>query len=258
MTAGTRRAGQFCWINMLSPQPPQACDFFGKLLEWSFFEMPGMGFGVKVAGRDIGGIFDTVSPRTPSGTAPIIGVMVKVESADATAERVRALGGRAEDPFDILEAGRMAVCHDPNGANFDVWQPKKLHGTDVDSLLPGAPSWFETLTTDTGRAKAFYESLFGWTSETTDAQGFGYTTFKLGADPVAGMMQVTPEMAAARMQPHWGVYFTVTDVDTAAREAGKLGATICVPPRDIPGVGRFAGIISPQGVMFYVIRYSQS
>jgi hypothetical protein len=77
----------------------------------------------------------------------------------------------------------------------------------------------------------------------------------LGADPVAGMMQITPEMAAARMRPHWGVYFTVTDADTAAREAGKLGATICVPPRDIPGTGRFAGIISPQGVMFYVIKH---
>jgi uncharacterized protein len=255
MTVGTRKAGRFCWINMLSPQPSQACEFFGKLLGWTFFEMPGIGFGVKVAGHDIGGIFDTVSPRTPNGTAPIIGVMVKVDHVDAMAERVRSLGGKAEAPFDIMEAGRLAVCHDPNGANFDLWQPRKMHGTDVDSLLPGAPRWFETLTTDVDRAKTFYESLLGWTSETMNAPAFSYTRFKLGAELVAGMMEITPEMAAAHMRPHWGVYFTVTDVDATAREAGKLGATICVPPRDILNVGRFAGIISPQGVMFYVIKY---
>jgi hypothetical protein len=28
-----------------------------------------------------------------------------------------------------------------------------------------------------------------------------------------------------------------------------------VPPRDIPGVGRFCGIVSPQGVVFYAIKY---
>lgn len=29
-----------------------------------------------------------------------------------------------------------------------------------------------------------------------------------------------------------------------------------IPPQGIPGVGRFCGISSPQGVMFYAIRYS--
>ena len=58
------------------------------------------------------------------------------------------------------------------------------------------------------------------------------------------------------MQPHWGTYFTVKDVDETAREAVELGGKICVPPQDIPGVGRFCGITSPQGVTFYVIKYS--
>src|SRR5665213_1072562 len=242
MTTGTRKAGEFCWINMLTPQPALACEFFGKLLGWSFFEMPGMGFGVKVAGRDIGGIFDTVSPRTPSGTRPFIGVMVKVENAGATAALVRSLGGRADEPFDIGPVGRMAVCHDPNGAQFDLWQPGTMQGTEVDSALPGAPTWFETLTNDVGRAKQFYESLFGWTGESMSAPGYEYVTFKRGGDSLAGMMRITPAMADAKLEPHWSVYFTVTDVETAAREAAKLGAVICVPPAEIPGVGSFAGI----------------
>ena len=64
-----------------------------------------------------------------------------------------------------------------------------------------------------------------------------------------------PQMG--EMRPHWGTYFTVTDVDETAREAGRLGAAICVPPHDIPGVGRIGGITSPQGVTFYVIKYLQ-
>lgn len=256
MTAGTRQAGEFCWINMLSPQPALACEFFGKLLGWTFFEMPGMGFGVKVGGRDIGGLFDTVSPRTPNGTRPYIGVMVKVASADAAAAKVRSLGGRAEEPFDIGPVGRMAVCHDPNGAEFDLWQPGTMHGTDVDSTLPGAPTWFETLTTDVGLAKKFYEALFGWSGETMSVPAYQYTTFKRGTDFIAGMMPLSPEMIDAKMTPHWATYFTVSDPDATVREAEKLGAVICVPPRDIPGVGRFAGIISPQGVTFYVIKYN--
>ena len=78
--------------------------------------------------------------------------MVKVDSADATCEKVASLGGQAKPAFDIMDQGRMAVCFDPNGAEFDVWEPRRIHGTDVDTTQHGAPSWFETLTTDVDRA----------------------------------------------------------------------------------------------------------
>jgi predicted enzyme related to lactoylglutathione lyase len=215
--------------------------------------MPGIGHGVQVGGHNIGGLFDLEGPNTPEGTPPLIGVMVKVESADATCARVTSLGGKAKPAFDIHNQGRMAVCTDPNGAVFDVWEPKKFLGTDVDSTQHGAPSWFETLTTDVARATAFYSELFGWTPEVSRMPGFEYTTFKLGPDPVAGMMQIRPEMGALR--PHWGTYYTVNDADQTARQAVSLGASLCVPVRDIPGVGRFCGITSPQGVVFYALSY---
>ena len=147
----------------------------------------------------------------------------------------------------------MAVCSDPNGAGFDLWQPKKGHGTAVDDSRHGAPSWFETLTTDVGRAAKFYSALFGWTPEEMPAPGMPYTTFKLGDTYVAGMLQITPEMGA--MRPHWATYFTVTDADEAAREAVKLGAKICMTMKEVAGVGRFCGITSPQGVTCYLIKY---
>ncbi len=256
MATGIRKTGEFCWINMLTPQPEQACAFFGTLLGWTYAEMPGMGYLVRVGGRDIGGLFDLEGPNTPPGTLPIIGVMVKVESAEAICEKVTSLGGVTKPPFDIMQQGRMAVCHDPNGAEFDVWEPKKMHGTDVDSNQLGAPSWFETLTTDADRAATFYSSLFGWTPEAMPIPGLTYTTFKLGDEYIAGMMEITSEMGSVR--PLWATYFTVKDADDTARQAVNLGATLCVPMREMPGVGRFCGITSPQGVTFHIIEYSRS
>ena len=251
MPTGTRKAGEFCWINMLTPQPAQARTFFGTLLGWTYVEMPGMGHSVQVGGRNIGGLFDLEGPNTPKGTPPLIGVMVKVESADIACKKVTSLGGNARPAFDIMDRGRMAVCTDPSGAEFDVWEPKKLLGTDVDSTLHGAPSWFETMTTDVDHAAAFYSALFGWTQKVTP--GSNYTTFKHGTTPVAGMMAITPQMGKQR--PHWCTYFTVKNADETALEAVALGAELSMALRDIPGIGRFSGITSPQGVTFYVIQY---
>ncbi len=255
MTTGTRSAGDFCWINMLTPRPAEAREFFGALLGWTYGEIPGMGHAVQVGGRRVGGLFDLEGPNTPPGTPPLIGVMVMVESADATVARVTSLGGRAKPAFDIMEQGRMAVCFDPNGAEFDVWESKRSRGTDADTSHHGAPSWFETITTDVDRAATFYAKLFDWRPEVRPIPGMTYTSFKLGEAFVAGMMPITPAMGA--MRPHWGTYFTVTNVDESARQAEALGAKICVPLQDVRGVGRFCGIASPQGVPFYIITYAR-
>ena len=247
MTTGIRGAGDFCWINMLTPDPAAARAFFGSVLGWTYAEMPGMGHRVQVGGKDIGGLFDLHGPNTPPGTPPYIGVMIKVANADAACESVRKLGGKARPPFDIMEQGRMAVCFDPNGVEFDLWEPKRMQGTEVDSTLPGAPTWFEAVTTDVDRAAAFYTGLFGWTRE----DRAGNTFFKLEGRYVAETMAITPDLGDAR--PSWITYFTVRNVDQTVRQATGLGATICVPARDLPQGGRFAGLVSPQGVVFFVM-----
>lgn len=257
MTTGIRKPGQFSWINMLTPDTAQARDFFGTVLGWTYHELPGMGHIVQVDGKEVGGLWDLHSPNTPPGTPPLIGVMVKVASADETAAKAAALGGQSKPPFDIMDQGRMAVCTDPNGAEFDVWEARKGPGMAVDSNTHGAPSWFETLTSDTDRVKKFYHALFGWESWTMPMpNGNNYTEFKLGEEYVAGMMAITPDMGA--MKPHWGTYFTVKGVDEAIRVATTAGGSVFMPAMDIPKVGRLAGLKSPQGVMFYVITYARA
>lgn len=251
MATGIRKAGEFCWVNILTPQPAEAMEFFAKVLGWTFYEMPPFGHGVRVGGRDIGGLFDLNGPNCPPGLPPAIGVMVKVDDADATCERVRSLGGKAAPAFDIANHGRMAVCHDPGGGAFDIWEARTQPGTDADSSLPGAPSWSECLTNDVARATAFYTELFGWSAEVKPMPGLDYTVFNHGGADIAGMMPVPH----TDIPPHWGTYFTVKDADEAARVAEGLGGQLFVPPMDIPGIGRFCGMISPQGVRFYAIQY---
>src|SRR5437763_12807982 len=103
MATGIRKTGEFCWINIVTPKPAEAMEFFAAVLGWTYFEMPGIGHGIRVGGRDIGGLFDLHGPSTPPGLPPYIGVMVKVDNADAACETVAALGGTAKPAFDVGE-----------------------------------------------------------------------------------------------------------------------------------------------------------
>jgi len=254
MARRIRTLGEFCWTNMLTPKPDAAMAFFGGLFGWSFKDMAGLGHVVRLDGRDIGGMFDLHGINTPKDARPGFGVMVKVDDADAAAAMVATLGGSHKEPFDIFGQGRMAACYDPNGAEFDLWQANRMQGFDVDPRAHGAPTWFETLTSDTTAAIAFYEKMFGWTAKTSAMPGgIDYTVFSQSGGDVAGLMAMPVGMSAP---PHWGVYFTVSDIGAAVAAATSLGGTVYVPIRDIPGVGQIAGIISPQGVMFYVLQYA--
>lgn len=254
MTSGLRKTGDFCWFNVLTPKPAQAREFFAALLGWTYADMPGEGHLVMVGGHKIGALFDHARPGTPSGMPPTIGVMVKVEDADAIVRRAATLGGRAQPAFDVMHQGRMAVCTDPAGASIDVWQPKQGQGTDVDDRMHGAPTWFETLTSDVAGATKFYTGMFGWKTDEKPMPGFTYTVFVLGEKHVGGLMPILPEMG--KMPAHWAIYFAVRNADETARTALKLGGKVHVPVQMIPGIGRFCGILSPQGVSFFVLEYA--
>ena len=255
MTTRIRKPGEFCWTNMLTPQPQAAREYFAQVLGWTYGEISGMGHVARAGGQDVGAIFDRDAPMTPPGTPTQIGVMIKVADADAAIARVIELGGKAKPPFPVGNGIRMAVCHDPNGAPFDIWESATAKGLEVDPLQHGAPSWFETITTDVPRAEAFYSALFGWSVQRMPMPGGQYTTFHLDGDPrgVAGMM--SERLAGRESPPQWAVYFTVVDAAEAVRITQTRGGSVGVALREVTGVGTMAGLLSPQGVMFHVLQY---
>jgi len=253
MATGIRKAGDFCWINMITPSSAEARSFYAAVLGWSYVEMPNLGVRIQVDGLDVGAMYDTDAPMTPPGTPPQLAVMMKVDSADETAVRITELGGKVKPAMDVFDAGRMVVCEDPNGAKFDIWEARKMPGATGDRRAHGAPTWFETITSDDRIARAFYEALFGWTSDVVRVGSFDYTNFAIDGTPIGGMFPIQEVMGD--VESHWGVYFAVEDVDGATTLAAALGATVHIGPINIPNIGRFSGVVSPQGVMFYMITY---
>ena len=120
----------------------------------------------------------------------------------------------------------------------------------------GAFSWCELMTSDVEAAKTFYNKLFGWETKDMPMEGMTYTMVKAGDKDVGGIMLIPKE--AQGMPPKWGTYVTVDNVDEVAKTAEQLGAKICMPPQDIPSVGRFCVFQDPQGATISAITYNLS
>ena len=124
------------------------------------------------------------------------------------------------------------------------------HGMPVN----GEFCWNELATTDAEAAKKFYAELFGWDYKVGDVEGVAYSEITVNGRPVGGIHQMGAEFGGA--PPHWMAYVAVSDVDAAARKVEELGGKVCVPPTDIPNVGRFCVINDPAGATMSLITMS--
>jgi len=246
--------GTFCWIELGTTDQKGAKEFYGKLFGWTFEDQqmgPGMTYTTfLLKGRRVAAAY-TLDPKMQPGAPPNWMPYVATADADATARRVRELGGKVmADPFDVMDYGRMAVLTDPTGAVLSVWQARTHPGIEIHNE-PGAFCWGQLNTSDTTKAEAFYAALFGWGAKTGSDGGMTYTEWLVGGTPIGGMMGLPKE---AQAPPHWLAYFAVADCDATAARAASLGATTCVPPTDITGTGRFAVFTDPQGAAFAIYR----
>jgi predicted enzyme related to lactoylglutathione lyase len=177
---------------------------------------------------------------------------VSVDDADATVERATKAGATVfVAPMDVSDIGRMAVFADPTGAAVGIWQPKTFIGAELANES-GAFVWTELNTRDLEAAKSFYSEVFGWEAHDADMGDMTYTEWKVGDRTVAGMLPM-PDMVPAEVPAHWLVYFGVDDTDVSVAQATGLGATVLVPPTDIPP-GRFAVLTDPHGATFAIIK----
>jgi predicted enzyme related to lactoylglutathione lyase len=174
---------------------------------------------------------------------------ITVPDVDAATALVEGAGGQVHvPPFDVMDAGRMAVINDPTGAFVMLWTAKNTIGAGLVNE-PGAFTWAELVAPANDRTASFYETVTGL--KTIDApmpDGSKYTGFTLDGTPetmLAGTMP--PQMPG--IPPHWSIYFGAADVDASAAKVKELGGSIFVEPFDIP-VGRMAVAADPQGAMF--------
>lgn len=262
-----------CWIDTEQPDPEAAAAFYGGLFGWQFAERlpPDADASYLVASlssKEVAGIRTTPQGSSPE---PAWNTYVGVADVDATLARLRDAGGTITDePSDIGDAGRMAVCADPSGAAFRLWQPGTLHGAQSVNA-PGTWNFSELNTNDPEGGRRFYEAVFGWEADEVDFGSTrsimvrlpGYADFleqfdpgirqrhaDFGAPPgfsecIAWILPLRGEGAS----PHWSVTFAVDDTDAVAARSRELGGTLLVDPFDIPPV-RSSVIRDPQGAVF--------
>jgi predicted enzyme related to lactoylglutathione lyase len=237
------------WVDLGSPDPQVAADFYSALFGWECPEGPPETGGYRVCTMEdvaVAGIGPAQNPGPPVWAS-----YIDVADADATAASVTANGGQVIlAPMDVMDFGRMAVFADPLGQFISAWQAGTHPGAQIVNE-PGTLTWNELITNDVDRSIEFYTAVFGWGSETHGEGPGAYTEWQIGGRSIAGMMLKPPTMPA-QVPPHWAVYFAVADTDLAAARVAELGGTVMMPPTDIEP-GRFSAVLDPTGAAFNII-----
>ncbi len=115
---------------------------------------------------------------------------------------------------------------------------------------PGIAGWIQHSGPNAAAAKKFYADVIGWTIADIPMQdGSGYSGIMVGDGPIGGFSPMAEDSGA------WTIYVTVEDVDSCTQKARDAGATIAAGPLDMPGIGRMATIIDPQGARIALITY---
>jgi predicted enzyme related to lactoylglutathione lyase len=261
-----------CWVDTSQPNPEAAVAFYSGLFGWEFEDvMAPESEGTYFIARLRGGTVAAVG-SIPEGAPPMAmwNTYISVESADETATKVLDAGGASlMDPFDVMDAGRMAVFADREGAAFCVWQAKKHEGAQIVNEA-GALNFNGLNTRDVEGAKSFYGSVFGWQTLMLDGgiemwtlPGYGDHLEQGNPDLRKQMAEVDApegfEDVVASISPipgdqpdvaaHWNVTFAVDDADATAAKATELGGNVIVAPFDAPWV-RMTVIADPAGATF--------
>src|SRR5947208_2317078 len=196
--------GTFSWVDLGTTDADGAKIFYGNLLGWEFEDMPvpdGPPYSMAtVGGRTVAALY----PKQDEQAPPAWLSYVTVEDADATAARAAELGGTViSQPFDVLEAGRMAVLQDPTGAVFAVWQPRASIGAQLVNDV-GSLTMNQLNTSDPEAAQAFYGALFGWTFQQVAGGEQAFWGIQNNERLNGGMM---PVPAGWEIPSHWIAYF---------------------------------------------------
>ena len=243
------------WVDLAVDDISAAGDFYGSLFGWTLSEDLGPDAGgyrmFRKNGLDVAGVGPRMDPAAPAAWT----TYVNVDDVDAAAERVAKAGGTVVvPPMDLPNgSGRIAFAVDPTGGFVGLFQA----GAHIGSVLVnelGTLAWNELVVRDAPTAAAFYEQVFGWTTEPMEGD-VDYHLFKVQGRVVAGCLPMG-ESFPEGVPTHWMPYFVVEDVDASAARAQELGGAVVVPAQDM-AVGRFSAISDNGGAALAIMRFNE-
>jgi predicted enzyme related to lactoylglutathione lyase len=240
--------GTFSWVDLATTDQEAAKAFYGALFGWEAEDLPVGDGGVysmqRVDGKSVAAIGPQPQQQRDAGAPPAWNCYVTVQSADAAAERAQQLGATVIAPaFDVMEAGRMAVIQDPQGAFFMVWEPRQNIGAGLVNA-PGALAWNELASPDVDASAAFYGDLFGWQTQPFEGSPQRYLVIQNAGRGNGGIREPQPGEP-----PYWLAYFAIDDVEDGLAKVQELGGKRLTGPVDI-GIAKIGVAQDPQGAVF--------
>jgi predicted enzyme related to lactoylglutathione lyase len=98
-------------------------------------------------------------------------------------------------------------------------------------------------TRDLEGAQSFYGPLFDWKFDVIDTPAGPYVEIRVGEGTGGGMTTTRgPEIDS-----HWCPYVLVEDIRASTERAESLGATVALPPTQLPDGSWFSRIEDPTG-----------
>ena len=243
--------GQFAWYELLTTDLAEAAAFYRKVVGWDVKDASTreLAYTVLNAGdAPVGGLMELPEEGRRMGATPRWIGYVAVDDMDATATRIRRLGGAILLPPTDTNIGRVSVVADPQKATFAL-----VTGLTYGQRHPGAldaparVGWHELLAEDRNTAFDFYGTLLGWKkadSETDPADL--YQLFSVAGQTIGGMLTKLPSVPL----PCWLYYFNVEDIGAAAEHVLAGGGRILQGPIELPDGCWIVRCVDPQGALF--------
>jgi predicted enzyme related to lactoylglutathione lyase len=243
--------GRFAWYELMTTDVAAAKAFYAKVVGWGAQDAstPDLAYTLFSAGKaPVSGLMELPEDARKMGATPRWMGYVGVNDTDATADRIKRLGGAVYVPPTNSNIGRISVVADPQTAMLALVEGPKPGQQQLAELdEPGRVGWHELLAADWEKAFAFYGELFGWQkAEAELGQTDAYQLFSAGGRMIGGMFTKRP----VEPVPYWLYYFNIDDVDAAAERVKSGGGRIFEGPFEVPDGSWIARCIDPQGAIF--------
>ena len=165
--------GQPCWIELATHDWAAGKAFYQALFGWGADDMPmpeGHYTMLQIDGDDIAAMYPM--PAEMEALPTHWTIYFAVDDVDATSKAVTQAGGEIiAGPHSVGDAGRMALCTDPEGCRFALWQGQDHIGIKR-SQESNTLCWVELACRDTAAAKQFYSQVLGYQTQLNDVADF--------------------------------------------------------------------------------------
>jgi uncharacterized protein len=243
--------GRFVWYELMTTDMAAASAFYAKVVGWgtqdaSTADLPYTMFTLgKTA---VSGLMELPPEARKMGATPRWMGYVSVNDLDATADRIKRLGGAVYVPPTDTNIGRISVVADPQTATLALvkgLKPGQQRLADISKI--GGVGWHELLAADWEKVFNFYGELFGWRKADAETGPTDtYQLFSAGGQTIGGMFT----KRAVEPIPFWLHYFNTDDIDAAGERVKNAGGVVFEGPLELPDNIWIIRCTDPQGAAF--------